>query len=171
METLITLCYPASPPLPTLARYRDPPHDEYYTYGAHLLADDYVDEELLHIIMRLQAHEPTHRLTLRELEDIILTERDLVGMTERQVLAWFQKVLHDVPVMERDEEVERILAAIPDDPLVNPYPAPAPGLFPLAPAPPAPSPPPPPQPRPNPEIIGTRPEKPWRFNRKFPLVF
>ncbi|KAI1360106.1 kinase-like domain-containing protein [Xylaria arbuscula] len=161
METLITLCYPAQPPLPTLIRRREAPHEEYHTYGAHLMGANWVDEELIHIIMRLQAHEIVHRYTLQQLEDFTLRNRGLFGMTEQQTLDWFQMILHEPPDSDRDEEVERILAAIPDDPPIQPKPDPDPL--------PPPQPPPPPQPEPLPraEIIGVPPVRPvpdYRFN-------
>ncbi|KAI0517512.1 kinase-like domain-containing protein [Xylaria bambusicola] len=115
METLITLCYPASPPTPTLVKCCQPPHEEYYTYGAHLQeARDVVDPELIEVVMRLQAHEIKYRYTFEQLSAMGITDKGNFGWTDQRVLTWFQKVLHDAP-LDRDYEVEAILANLPNE--------------------------------------------------------
>ncbi|KAK5635691.1 hypothetical protein RRF57_011403 [Xylaria bambusicola] len=120
MESLITLCHPAQPPTPTLVKCREPPYEDYYTYAAHLQsAAVYIDEELIHIVMRLQAHEIIRRHTFEELSAMGLTNKGNFGMTDQQILAWFQKTLNDVPP-DRDEEVDAILAAAGEQPVRQP---------------------------------------------------
>ncbi|RWA08269.1 hypothetical protein EKO27_g6840 [Xylaria grammica] len=99
METLITLCYPASPPTPRLV-VGQPPEGQYITYGGHLQNRMYsdVDRDLIDLIMRLEAHEPVRRPKLQELDiSTIIQQKGNLGKTDEEINAWFQTILYDVP--------------------------------------------------------------------------
>ncbi|KAI0532592.1 kinase-like domain-containing protein [Xylaria digitata] len=145
METLITLCYPASPPRPTESTRVPPPgKQKYFTYGGHLGQDRYswADQDLISIIMRCQAHLPADRPTLAELEQAasyVIQQRGNFGMSNQQIQQWVNKILHEPP---------------PNPVPVNPQPA-----QPAQPARPA-------QPA---EIIGNRPRNLIRPQPALPL--
>ncbi|KAJ2968376.1 hypothetical protein NUW58_g10235 [Xylaria curta] len=108
MECLITHCYPAHPPKPTISN-RKPPvgKDEYWTYAAHLDQEAYnhVDRDLLDVIHRLQAHLPADRPDLQELEayvDFNLRTKDNDGLTDEQLAQWLQKMLYEPPPESSD---------------------------------------------------------------------
>jgi hypothetical protein len=114
METLITLCYPAEPPKPRKSSRAAPEGrgGEYWTYGAHLEREryDHVDEDLITLIMRCQAHFPHDRPKLDDLEDFVRqVNRDRYPdfLVAAETLAWIHKILHE-PSEFPDLPVERV---------------------------------------------------------------
>ncbi|OTA53280.1 kinase-like protein [Hypoxylon sp. EC38] len=76
MESLITLKYPAFPPVPSWCRVTPPEGKELYaTYGYHLEGERFrhVDPDLRYLVYRCQAHFPADRPSLTDAENIILT--------------------------------------------------------------------------------------------------
>ncbi|KAI1747661.1 kinase-like domain-containing protein [Xylaria castorea] len=103
MENLITLCYPAGPPVPTVSNIRPPDgKTEYLTYAAHLQQPfyDHVDRDLIALILRLQAHFPEDRPPLHEIETYVsfqIKAKGNDGMNDREVDEWVRKILYEVP--------------------------------------------------------------------------
>ncbi|KAI0444161.1 kinase-like domain-containing protein [Xylaria telfairii] len=109
MENLITTCYPAGPPVPTVSSERPPiGKTQYLTYAAHLQQPFYahVDRDIIALVLRLQAHLPEDRPPLQEIEDYVLTNirtKGNYGMTDYNLQAWIQGILYEVPPV-MDEE-------------------------------------------------------------------
>ncbi|KAI0490281.1 kinase-like domain-containing protein [Xylaria cf. heliscus] len=103
MENLITLSYPAGPPVPTVSRERPPfGKTEYFTYAGHMLQPyyDHVDRDLMTLVLRMQAHFPEDRPTLLEIEPYVtfnISAKGNDGMTEDQLFDWMHKMLYEVP--------------------------------------------------------------------------
>ncbi|KAI8952102.1 kinase-like domain-containing protein [Xylaria longipes] len=102
MECLVTLCYPLIPPTPTHSAI-SPPQSKarYWTYGAHVAAEqyDHVDKDIRSIILRCQANFPEDRPRLETLEEFILDRayRDYAGESDEEVLGWMNKILFEPP--------------------------------------------------------------------------
>ncbi|TRX93287.1 hypothetical protein FHL15_005866 [Xylaria flabelliformis] len=111
MENLITLCYPAGPPIPTVSTIR-PPHGktEYLTYAAHLQQPfyDHVDRDIIALILRLQAHLPEDRPPLHEIETYVsfhVQTKGNDGMTDQELDEWMRKILYEVPPRTNEQYV------------------------------------------------------------------
>ncbi|KAI0396987.1 kinase-like domain-containing protein [Xylariaceae sp. FL0594] len=124
METLITLCFPATPPKPTRVRSETPDHGkEYWTYAGHLKHAKYghVDRQLIDLVLRCQAHHPDDRPKLRDLEELVVDfnrEKYPYDLMEGSVLPWVHKILHEVPDEPRDP-TGRITVHDPSPPAVS----------------------------------------------------
>ncbi|KAI0449369.1 kinase-like domain-containing protein [Xylaria acuta] len=133
MENLITLCYPAGPPIPTVSTVRPPAgKSQYLTYGKHLEQPFYehVDRDLIALILRMQAHFPDDRPPLHEIEPYVsfhITEKGNDGMTDQQLDDWMRKILYEVPPRSNEpyapgpviREVREIIGIGPTDPVPN----------------------------------------------------
>lgn len=75
--------------------------EKYWTYGAHLLADEYshVDQDLRHLIMRCQANFPDERPLLQQLADTCFRKlsQDYMAESDEEVLEWLHKIMHEPP--------------------------------------------------------------------------
>lgn len=103
METLITLCYPISPPMASATAVLTPWENgnSYWTYGAHLQTERfrYVDRNIIGIVMRCQAHVPMDRPALQELEGFVSSklQNQYVGESDQQISDWMNGILYDAP--------------------------------------------------------------------------
>ncbi|KAI1106344.1 kinase-like protein [Jackrogersella minutella] len=96
MEALVTLCYPAFPPIPSWCE-RAPPtgKERYVTYGIHL--DDarysHVDQQLRDVVRRCQAHYPLDRPRLDELVRGIEGVCADADISPQETQEWIRSVL------------------------------------------------------------------------------
>ncbi|KAI5927374.1 kinase-like domain-containing protein [Camillea tinctor] len=104
MEALITLARPAVPPLPTeTALFRPQSKENYYTYAWHLTDNEdygHVDPDLRGLILRMQAHLPEDRPSLRELEQYVRNTaagKQFPNETPDSIRRWILKVLLQPP--------------------------------------------------------------------------
>ncbi|GAW23882.1 hypothetical protein ANO14919_134590 [Xylariales sp. No.14919] len=101
MESLITACHPAQPPVPTEVSDTPPQgKDKYFTYAGHLKQDVYnnFDRDLISVTMRCQAHLPADRPTLAELLQIAEAGVAKGGDgTWQQLSDWVNKILYEPP--------------------------------------------------------------------------
>ncbi|KAI1372313.1 kinase-like protein [Hypoxylon crocopeplum] len=101
LESLITLCEPAMPPVPSQCSLGVPPGKEsYITYGLHLQEPDYdwVDQDLRNIVYRCQAHYPEDRPRLDSLlEGIIqlVATKTYPGETVEAIQDWLTKIMFE----------------------------------------------------------------------------
>ncbi|KAI2632245.1 kinase-like domain-containing protein [Hypoxylon sp. NC1633] len=132
METMITLCTPAIPPIPSYATVRCPPGKSVYvTYAGHLFGPQYsrIDIDLRSLIARCQAHDPRERPTLRELETTInnaLAQKVYPGETPQALLDWMRRVMfepspHGQEPDPTDDEPGAGPAMNPNAPAFQPY--------------------------------------------------
>ncbi|KAI1161567.1 kinase-like domain-containing protein [Nemania serpens] len=120
MECLITHAWPAWPPKPTNTTIVPPDgKEQYYTYAGHLWQPfyEYVDRDMIGIIMRMQAHFPADRPTLQQLEKYVLNKMRNLGTgdrTEGELQQWLQKILYEPPppgeeVVQMDQVEKQII--------------------------------------------------------------
>ncbi|KAI0160227.1 kinase-like domain-containing protein [Xylariaceae sp. FL1272] len=100
MECIITLCKPRAPPYPaTTTRLSPAGTEEYYSYGTHLEGLD-IDDDLLNVIMRCQAHLPAHRPDLSFLETFVssaIESKVYPNESDDEILAWVNRVMFSPP--------------------------------------------------------------------------
>ncbi|RYC55260.1 hypothetical protein CHU98_g10953 [Xylaria longipes] len=111
MENLITLSYPAGPPIPTVSSVRPPDgKNAYLTYARHLQQPFYaaVDEDLIALILRMQAHLPEDRPSLHEIETYVLfhiQNKGNDGMSDYELDEWMRRILYEVPPRSNEQYV------------------------------------------------------------------
>ncbi|KAI8949251.1 kinase-like domain-containing protein [Xylaria longipes] len=111
MENLITLSYPAGPPIPTVSTVRPPDgKNAYLTYARHLQQPFYaaVDEDLIALILRMQAHLPEDRPSLHEIETYVLfhiQNKGNDGMSDYELDEWMRRILYEVPPRSNEQYV------------------------------------------------------------------
>ncbi|KAI0404001.1 hypothetical protein F4802DRAFT_569328 [Xylaria palmicola] len=111
MECLITLCHPASPPIPSLTSENPPAgKTQYYTYAGHLLQDYYtsVDRDIITLVLRLQAHLPADRPSLDDLDAFVRSraraKRDNDAPVDAELEKWVNRMLYEPPPEPHEPE-------------------------------------------------------------------
>ncbi|KAI1259323.1 kinase-like domain-containing protein [Xylariaceae sp. FL1019] len=100
MECIMTLCKPRAPPFPaTTTRFPPAGLEEYYSYGTHLESLD-IDNDLLNVVMRCQAHMPAHRPDLAFLETFVssaIESKVYPNESDDEISAWVNRVMFTPP--------------------------------------------------------------------------